>query len=80
MNLVDKMFVLHRFQIESFEYNEWPKHEKYILICGELKIVITEHTKLFPFTSDVPRGFRLFPLVSSIMTLTHDRRSLKLII
>ncbi|KAL8224370.1 hypothetical protein R6Q57_019845 [Mikania cordata] len=74
MNLVENMFVLSHFQIESFDC------ENHILIWGEFKIVITEPTKLLPFTSDVPRGFRLYPLVPSIMTLTHDRRSTKLII
>ncbi|KAL8200448.1 hypothetical protein R6Q57_011787 [Mikania cordata] len=79
-NLVNNMFVLNRFEIESFDYKDWPKHENYILIWSDYKIVITERTKLLPFTSDVPRGFRLYPLVPFIITLTHDRGSTKLIV
>ncbi|MFS8003945.1 hypothetical protein Hanom_Chr13g01219811 [Helianthus anomalus] len=80
MNLVGNMFVLSRFQIENFEYKEWPKHERHILVFGDFKIVISEYTKLIPFLSHVPRGFRLYPLVPSIKTLMHDRRSVKLMI
>ncbi|KAL8237797.1 hypothetical protein R6Q59_018878 [Mikania micrantha] len=78
--LVENMFVLNRFQIESFDYKEWPNYAYYILIWSDFKILITKHTKLLRFTSDVPRGFRLYPLVPSIMTLTHDGGSTKLIV
>ncbi|MFS7976279.1 hypothetical protein Hanom_Chr10g00890621 [Helianthus anomalus] len=59
---------------------KWPKHERHILVFGDFKIVISEYTKLIPFLSHVPRGFRLYPLVPSIKTLMHDRRSVKLMI
>jgi hypothetical protein len=78
-NLLGEMFVLNRFQIENFAYEEWPKHDNYILFWGDFKILISEHTKLVRFTSHVPRGFRLYPLVPSIKTLCNDRTSIKLI-
>ncbi|KAK9058181.1 hypothetical protein SSX86_023021 [Deinandra increscens subsp. villosa] len=73
------MFVLHRFQLESFAYQEWPRHENYVLYAGDFKILIGEHTQLLPFTNDIPRRFRLYPLVPSLETLAHDKASLKLI-
>ena len=80
MNLLGDMFVLHRFQIESFAYQEWPKHENYILFWSDFKIAISEETELIRFTSHVPRGFRVYPLLPSIKTLTDDKMCVKLII
>jgi hypothetical protein len=80
MNLVDDMFVLHRFQTERFAYEEWPKHQKYILFWSDFKIAISEETELIRFSSHVPRGLRVYPLVPSIKFLTDDNMSTKMII
>ncbi|MFS8024188.1 hypothetical protein Hanom_Chr16g01460341 [Helianthus anomalus] len=57
MNLVGNMFVLKHFQREKFDYQEWPKHENYLLVWSEFKIVFTKHTKLIQFNNHVTRGF-----------------------
>ncbi|MFS7888955.1 hypothetical protein Hanom_Chr00s000002g01601111 [Helianthus anomalus] len=79
MNLVGNMFVLKLFQREKFDYQEWPKHENYLLVWSEFKIVFTKHTKLIQFNSHVPRGFSMYPLVPSIKNLLDDMRYEKII-
>ena len=80
VSLVGNFFVLSDFQIERFNYKDWPKHESYILLYGDFKIVVNENTKLIPFVSDVPKTFCLYPLVPSIKTLMHDRGSVNVIV
>ena len=60
------MFVLDHFQRDKFDYQEWPKHENYLLVWSKFNIVFTKHTKLIQFNSHVSRGFRIYPLVPSI--------------
>lgn len=74
------MFVLHHFQRHKFDYEEWPKHEKYLLVWSEFKTVFTENTKLIRFESHVPRGFRMYPFVPSIKSLMVEKSYEKIII
>lgn len=69
MDLVGNMFVLNRFHRERFDYKDWPKFENYNLVWSNFKIEFNEHTKLLPFSSDLPKGLRMFPLVAPIKYL-----------
>jgi hypothetical protein len=73
------MFVLNRFQLEKFDYQEWPKHQNYLLVWSDFKIVFNDQTKLIPLSTHIPRGFCVYPLVPSIKNLLNDRRNEKII-
>jgi hypothetical protein len=56
LELVRGVFALLCFKIEILKYQEYQKHENYILSCTDKKILICEHINLCRLRDQITRS------------------------
>ncbi|CAH1433796.1 unnamed protein product [Lactuca virosa] len=67
-NLIGQVFSLGHFQVEKI-IEDYPKIENYSFVYRDLEIIIDNKTKFNRLTTDIEKGFALYPLVATIKTL-----------
>ena len=78
-DLVGGVFSLYHFQIEP-SWWDFPRHHGYSFIRDEQVIAISRNTMLIPLPSAIAARSPVYPLVSAIRWLLHERSTRRMMI